>query len=113
MIRLRWTASARADLLDIGAYIARDDRVAARRHVERLRLRARQAAEHPHSGRIVPELGRDDLRELIEGNYRIVYRISAGFIEVLTVTEAHRLLRLEKPDDPPSPSTSWPRDRRR
>lgn len=94
MSRPVWTQRARRDLREIGDYIAVDNPAAARRHVERLRTRARQAAEHPQSGRRVPELNRDDLRELIEGNYRIVYRVNEQKVEVLTVFEGHRLLRL-------------------
>jgi len=45
----------------------------------------------PYSGRQVPELNRDDLREVFLGNYRIVYRIFPDSIEVLTIFEGHRL----------------------
>jgi plasmid stabilization system protein ParE len=31
--------------------------------------------DHPRSGRIVPELGQETLRELVLGNYRIIYRL--------------------------------------
>ncbi len=57
-MKLRWTDQARGDLLAIGRYIARDSPHAARRWVEQLRERARQAAENPLAGRVVPELGR-------------------------------------------------------
>jgi plasmid stabilization system protein ParE len=40
----------------------------------------------------VPELPRSDLRELVEGNYRIVYRVRGRVVEVITVFEAHRRL---------------------
>ncbi|MDA8020345.1 MAG: type II toxin-antitoxin system RelE/ParE family toxin [Thermoanaerobaculia bacterium] len=93
MPRLRWTHRSRRDLLEIGRFIARDKPGAARRWVARLRRRAQQAAEYPDSGRIVPELGRDDLREVVERGYRIIYRISDREIHVLTVFESHRLLR--------------------
>ena len=62
-MKLRWTDHARRDLLAIGRYIARDNLHAARRWVEQLRERARRAAENPLTGRVVPELGRDDVRE--------------------------------------------------
>jgi len=47
----------------------------------------------PRSGRVVPELARDDVREVIVGNYRIVYRIEAEAIVILTVFEGHKLLK--------------------
>ena len=92
-MRLRWTRRARSDLLQIRRYIARDKPGAARRWVARLRQRARDAASHPRAGRRVPELGRDDVREVLLRNDRIVYRILESEIHVLTVFEGHRTLR--------------------
>ena len=92
-MRLRWTARARRDLLDIALYIARDDPVAARRWVDRLRVRARAAARRPLAGRVVPEFERTDVHEVLLGNYRVVYRVRPKEIHVLTVFEGHRLLR--------------------
>lgn len=66
--------------------------MAARRWIERLRQRARDAAEMPGSGREVPEIGRDDIREVFVRSYRIVYRICADEVHVVTVFEGHRLL---------------------
>ena len=91
-MKLRWTERARRDLLDIGDYIARDNRTAARAWVERLRNRARKAAHAPQAGRVVPEFGRDDVREVFLRTYRIVYRIREDAIHVLTVFEGHKLL---------------------
>jgi plasmid stabilization system protein ParE len=80
------------DLVAIGRYIAHDRPQAARRFVERLRERARGAAQVPRAGRVVPEFRRDSVREVFEGNYRIVYLIERRRILVLTVFEGHRLL---------------------
>ena len=49
------------------------------------RRRLEQAREFPESGRVVPEFGRDEIRELIEWPYRLVYRVDADAIEVLSV----------------------------
>ena len=87
--RLRWTLRARADLVAIGRYVARDDARAARRWLEKLRSKAREAAA-PRAGRRVPEVERDDVREMIVGSYRIVYRVERTGISVLTVFEGHR-----------------------
>jgi plasmid stabilization system protein ParE len=88
----RWTERAVSDLLAIGEYIAADNPAAARSWVERLRERALAAAEVPRAGRVVPELGRDDVRETFLRTYRIVYRVVPEGIVVLTVFEGHRLL---------------------
>lgn len=93
--RLRWTERARGDLLEIGRFIARDKPEAARKWTARLRRRARQAAQLPGTGRVVPEFQRDDIREIVERGYRIVYLVLEDEVHVLTVFESHRLLRIE------------------
>ncbi|MFZ0242862.1 MAG: type II toxin-antitoxin system RelE/ParE family toxin [Desulfobacterales bacterium] len=98
-MKLFWTETARQDLLSIKRYIANDNPTAAKRWVERLRERARNALNAPSAGRKVPELSRDDIRELIEGNYRIVYQEFADRRVVLTVFEGHRLFPEETVDD--------------
>lgn len=91
-MKFRWTSRARRDLVEIGPHIARDKLMAARRWVERLRQQARGAAAMPGSGRKVPEIGREDVREVFSRTYRIVYRVCENEIHVLTVFEGHRLL---------------------
>ena len=90
-MKLYWTETARRDLLSIKRYVENDNPTAAKRWVERLRERVRNAINAPLVGRKVPELSRDDIRELIEGNYRIVYQVFADRLVVLTVFEGHRL----------------------
>jgi toxin ParE1/3/4 len=90
-MKVRWTQRATQDLQDIGDYIAQDSPGAARRWVARLKERTRLVAPFPYSGRRVPEQNRDDVREVLLGNYRIVYRIYPDFIDVLTVFEGHQL----------------------
>lgn len=75
MSKARWTAKATADLIAIGDYIAADKPEAARAWVEKLRKRATAAAATPLVGRVVPEFGRADLREVFVRSYRIVYRM--------------------------------------
>jgi addiction module RelE/StbE family toxin len=98
-MKLYWTETAKQDLLSIKRYIAFDKPTAAKRWVERLRERARSALHAPLAGRKVSEFSRDGIRELIEGNYRIVYQVFADRIVVLTVFEGHRLLPNETLDD--------------
>ncbi len=89
-MKLRWTRRARRDLSEIGRFIARDKPEAARRWVGRLQRKAQEAITAPKVGRRVPELERDDVRELLLRNYRIVYRLREDEIRVLTVFEGHR-----------------------
>lgn len=91
-MRVVWSLKARRDLADIHRFIARDHESAAVRWVRRLQKRARDAADMPYSGRMVPEYGREDLREVLLKGYRIVYRVRVEQIEILVVYQGHRLL---------------------
>jgi plasmid stabilization system protein ParE len=102
---LSWSQRARVDLLAIGDYIATGNPSAARAWVERLREVAALAAAAPGLGRVVPECAREDVRETFLRDYRVVYRVVANGIVVLTVCEGHRLLRdvdthPDVPDEP-------------
>lgn len=98
-MKLFWTETAKQDLQAIQRYIAADNPTAAKQWIERLRERARNALHSPLAGRKVPEFSRDDIRELIEGNYRIVYQVFKDRLVVLTVFEGHRLFPDETVDD--------------
>jgi len=49
----------------------------------------------PESGRVVPEFEKSEIREIILGNYRIIYRYSPDLVEILTVYHSSRLLNDE------------------
>ncbi len=98
-MKVRWTRRSVEDLKRITRYISADDPRAARRFAETLRRKAESACRLPKRGRMVPELGRRDVRELIEGNYRIVYRILDDAVDILTLFEGHKPFDgLEHPD---------------
>jgi plasmid stabilization system protein ParE len=80
-----WTATAQAHLDIIYNYIAQDSIQYAKRTVDRITKRSIQISEFPLSGRKVPEIAIDQIREVIEGPYRIIYYIRPGQIDVLAV----------------------------
>ena len=82
---IRWSANAMRDLDQIAAYIARDNPQAARKWVAKLRKTAESAARRPLAARIVPEIQRDDIREVFLRSYRIVYGVREDNIFVFTV----------------------------
>lgn len=96
-MKVRWTPEAKAQLKEIEAYIAQDSPRVAQQTITRLIQRCGQLIELPHSGRKVPEFNRDDLRELLERPYRIVYRIrhDQGQIDIVTLWHYRRLLPRE------------------
>ena len=91
-MKVAWSETAARRLEEIRRYVALDSPRAARALVLRLVDRGASLSRLPARGRAVPELPESGLRELIEGNYRIVYRVGAGVVEIVTVFEAHRLL---------------------
>ena len=83
--------SARRDLHAIAQEIARDAPERAVKFCDALLDRAQQAADFPHSGRVVPEFKRDDLRELIQAPFRIIYRVRTDdVVEVVRFWHAKR-----------------------
>jgi len=91
-MRVHWTDNAVAHLLDIYEYIAHDSSIYAKRMVDRITKRSEQIASFPMSGRKVPEYEADDIREIIEKPYRIIYRIKPDQIDVLTIVHRRQLL---------------------
>ncbi|HEX4421031.1 MAG TPA: type II toxin-antitoxin system RelE/ParE family toxin [Kofleriaceae bacterium] len=91
---MRWKLSTQAklDLRRVVYRIRADNPRAAAQWLIKFRDRARLAGRSPRLGRKVPELDRDDIREAIVGNYRMVYVIRPKVVEVLGVFEGHKLL---------------------
>jgi plasmid stabilization system protein ParE len=94
-MKVHWSARAVTRLNSIHAYIARDNPEAALRIVQEILRRSGQIAAFPASGHRVADYAREDIRELIEGQYRIVYRVGVDRIEVLTVKHVAQLLPTE------------------
>lgn len=81
-----WSPEARSRLQEIQQYISdQDAELAAREMVEKLFSRTRQLAVAPFSGRKMTNNYRGELRELLERPYRIIYRVNADQVEILTV----------------------------
>ena len=97
-----WTDRALQNLADIEAHIAADSPQAAVRWIDKLIAAGVEAAGQPLLGRIVPEKGRDDIREVLVKKYRIVYQVLETRAAILTVFEGHKLLAdldLQQDDD--------------
>ncbi|MFQ5799952.1 MAG: type II toxin-antitoxin system RelE/ParE family toxin [Bacteroidota bacterium] len=97
MARVTWTDQALEDLEAICHYIARDAPLYATVFANRAFESTDRLERHPLSGRAVPEVGREDIREIILGNYRIIYRVLPDEVEVLTVHHGARRLDTFKP----------------
>lgn len=92
---ITWSREAGENLAQIEEFIARDSLERAIRFVDALIDHVEtMLPDNPGSGRVVPEIGNPDIRELIYRGYRIVYRLQGDVLEILTVFEGHRLLRM-------------------
>lgn len=91
-IDLYWTAQAQEDLRQIRAFIARDAPLTASAFVPRLRLSVERLRTFPQSGQVVPEIGKSEIREVVRGNYRVIYRVQSDRVEILTIFHGARLL---------------------
>ena len=76
MVKVVWTKLALDDLKIIHTSISLDSTSYAGRFIDKLLNRVRQLENFPRSGRIVPEFGIENIIELIEGKYRIVYKLN-------------------------------------
>jgi len=96
MAQVRWTPQAAGDLDAIAEFIAADSPHYAALFVIRVLETAERLGEFPSSGRVVPEIGDAAVREIILGNYRLVYRLRGETAEILTVYHGARLLDPER-----------------
>ncbi|MCX6271684.1 MAG: type II toxin-antitoxin system RelE/ParE family toxin [Bacteroidetes bacterium] len=93
MARIVWTLQAAGDLENIFDYIAKDSLKYARIQIIRIRNTVMVLKKLPRSGKVVPEIDNDEIRELISGNYRIIYRLlSEGIVEIITLHHSSRYL---------------------
>ena len=90
--RIYWTRQSQEDLREVRGFISRDAPATASAFVRRLRESVKRLKEFPESGQVVPELGRQDIRELLRGSYRIIYRVGHDRIDILAVYHSARLL---------------------
>lgn len=98
-MRVLWTETAIGHLTDIYEYIARDSARYAKRMVDRITARSRQIASFPESAPVVAEYADPAIREVVEGPYRVIYRVQSDAVVVLAVIHGARLLPPEPPDE--------------
>jgi addiction module RelE/StbE family toxin len=94
---LVWTGPALRNLLEIVQHIKIDKPGAAKRFGKLVKEKVSRLAQFPNSGRIVPEFSIPTLREIIIGDYRIIYRIvsTKRQVEILTVYHGAKSIDVE------------------
>ena len=97
MVRINWTFQARDDLHNIADFISKDSKRYAKLQVVTIKNKTHLLKSHIRIGRIVPEINIENIRELIEGNYRIIYKIvSDEQVDILTIHHSARDLTKRK-----------------
>ena len=94
MTELIWSPQALRDLEAVRAYIALDSTLYADLTVRLVVAAVERLKAFPEPGRIVPERNSHDIREVIVGRYRVVYRRQAGAVEIATVFRGSRQFNL-------------------
>jgi len=90
-----WSEPAKADLRSIHDFIAHDSKHYARKVTHDIAAKTNVLDELPRMGKVVPELGNEDIRELSLYSYRILYEIKAPDIVVLAVIHKRRDFQAE------------------
>ncbi len=93
-MEIRWTPQAVEDIEAIRQYVGRDSAHYADLLVRRLVKAVERIHEFPKSGRVVPEIEDEAIREVLLDDYRIIYKLLEEVAEVLTVFHGARLPRL-------------------
>ncbi|MBA4392588.1 MAG: plasmid stabilization protein [Desulfobacca sp.] len=95
-MRIVWSPLAVDRVLEIAEYIAQDNPDAAESWVETIFSKVEQLKSFPESGRKVPETTNPRIRELLYGQYRIIYRIEENQLSILTVRHGKQILPMDE-----------------
>jgi plasmid stabilization system protein ParE len=94
-VKIIWSPLAIERLENIFEYIKKENEVAAYRMTGRIVKKVETLSEYPNRGRKVPESNSEEVREVFEGQYRIIYRISTKRIYILSIRNFKQLLSEE------------------
>ncbi|MBI5102106.1 MAG: type II toxin-antitoxin system RelE/ParE family toxin [Nitrospirae bacterium] len=91
-MKVVWSPLAIDRAAEIAKYIAQDNIIAAENWVDTVFAKVEQLKSFPESGRTVPEINSQKIKELIYGNYRIIYRIEEKQVSILTIRHGKQIL---------------------
>jgi plasmid stabilization system protein ParE len=95
-MKIIWSPLAIDRASEIAEYIATDKPSASDKWINTVFSKVEQLKSSPKIGRIVPEIGNDQFRELIYGNYRIIYRVEKKQVSILTIRHGKQILPIEE-----------------
>jgi plasmid stabilization system protein ParE len=94
-MKIKWSPLSAERLADIVNHISKENPDAARKTAENIFTSIENLNKFPNSGRVVPELDDPKYREILVGNYRVVYSVLSDAINVLTIRHQKQLLKLK------------------
>jgi toxin ParE1/3/4 len=92
MASITWTENALNDIENIAAFISKDSEFYAKQFVNKLIDATLKLEKFLEIGKTIPELPQSNYREILFKKYRIIYRIDADKVYIITVHHAARLL---------------------
>ncbi len=95
-MRIIWSPLAVDRASEIADYIAQDKPVAAKQWINNVFAKVEQLQYSPQIGRVVPEITNNQFRELIFGNYRIIYHIGIKHISILAIRHGKQILPIDE-----------------
>lgn len=94
-MKIIWSPLSLDRVTEIARYIAQNNPSAAKKWVGTLFDKVKLLKSSPQAGRVVPETHSDDIREILYGNYRIIYRLEEKKVSILTVRHGKQILPIE------------------
>ena len=91
-MKVFWTNHAVKQLSAIFNYISEDSSTYAKISIDKITRRSEQIEKFPYSGKIVQEYRNHNIREIIEGSYRIIYNIKKNQIDILSIIHVRQIL---------------------
>jgi plasmid stabilization system protein ParE len=91
-VRVFWAPLAVERLENIFDFISKENKTAANKVIERIFKKIETLSKYPERGRKVPEANREEIREVFESEYRIIYRVESKKVFILTIRNFKQLL---------------------
>ncbi|GBD88939.1 plasmid stabilization system protein [bacterium BMS3Abin03] len=89
-MKIIWSPLSVERLEEIYEYISNDNDSAAKIFLDKIFEKIESLTEYPQRGRKVPEVNREEVREVFFGRYRIIYRVIKNKIIILTTEVTQR-----------------------
>ncbi|KAA6318183.1 hypothetical protein EZS27_031779 [termite gut metagenome] len=91
-MEVTWFVKAKIDLIGIGEYISKNSTQSkADEVIHKIYIDASNLGRHPNMGRVIVRIGDCTIRQLISGNYKIVYKVDGDEVLILAVYHSARL----------------------